>query len=298
MDLNAVVTDVLRMLARLIEEHIEVVPALEPNLAPVRVDPHQIQQVIVNLALNARDAMPDGGVMRIETCNAPPDAEHPGPHVELTVKDTGVGIDPGTLPRIFEPFFTTKAVGAGTGLGLSTVVGIVEQSGGFLRVRSKPGVGSAFQVFLPASGEALDPASSLPVTHSASRGVGTILVAEDEDTVRKLVAQVLASAGYRVIEAHGPEEAIALARAHPEPIQLLLTDLLMPEGGGRALTARLREMLPGLPVLYMSGYSEQLSQEGEGFGHVAGFLQKPFRHDELLRAVQQALGKNPEGFRA
>jgi CheY-like chemotaxis protein len=192
-------------------------------------------------------------------------------------------------------------VGAGTGLGLSTVVGIVEQSGGFIRARSEPGRGSSFDVLLPASAEALEPEPSpraaRAAPHVAPRVAGTILVAEDEDMVRTLVSQMLSTAGYRVIESGGPEEAIALARAHPGPIHLLLTDLVMPEGGGRELTDRLREQRPGLPVLFMSGYSEDLARERGGFELAAGFVQKPFRHDELLRAVRRALGEAPEGLR-
>jgi two-component system, cell cycle sensor histidine kinase and response regulator CckA len=301
-DLNAELLSTGKMLRRLIGEEIEIVTSLQPDLRLVRGDKTQLQQVVVNLAINARDAMPHGGKLTISTSNAELPAEllpaRPEPHasayVKLTMADTGLGMDADTRNRVFEPFFTTKELGRGTGLGLATAYGIVRQHGGFIDVESAPGAGSLFTVYLPcaeAATQAEAPASSAAL---AARGSETILVVEDDTTVRELVCRQLADCGYRVLAAVDPQEAFAQAFRHDGPIALVLTDVVMPGMNGREMYARLSTQRPGLRVLYMSGYAgEALAHHGGVLDAGLRLIQKPFSIADLTRAVREILDAVP-----
>ena len=302
LDLNAVVSDVVPMLRRLIGEDVELRARLPPGLGAVEVDPGQIEQVIVNLAVNARDAMPEGGLLTIETADATLDASYarthhpvvPGRYVLLAVTDTGVGMDAATRERIFEPFYTTKPEGKGTGLGLATVYGIVKQSGGYIWVYSEPGHGTTLRIYLPR----VDAAPGPPPPEAArSRqepaGTGTVLVVEDQDDLRELVKEVLEEAGYRVLVARDGPEALDIGARHPGPIRLLLTDVVMPRMSGRELASRLRAARPETRVLYMSGYSNEAVAYRGVIEEGALLLQKPFGPDELARRVREALEPAP-----
>ena len=292
--LNQRVMDMSRMLNRLIGEHIAIDLHLATDLWSVRADAAQLEQVLVNLALNARDAMPDGGRLAIETVNREVTAAQaraleiaPGPFVELLVRDTGVGIPADVQGRIFEPFFTTKPKGAGTGLGLSMVYGFVRQSGGTVTVASAPGQGSSFSLLLPRT----DDTTSAPVTPrtlvAATQGTGTVLIAEDERALRRLSATVLRQAGYQTIEASDGQQALDLFTVHAQSIVMVVTDVVMPRMGGIELAKRLRQMQPGVPLLFVTGYVEQsetLREQG------TPVLLKPFSSDALLKAVAAALG--------
>jgi two-component system, cell cycle sensor histidine kinase and response regulator CckA len=295
LDLNDVVGGMRRMLQRLLGEDVELELRCAPRLDKVRVDPVQIEQVLLNLAVNARDAMPAGGRLTIETDNVELDArfaaEHlgvrPGPHVILAVSDTGMGMDSETRARIFEPFFTTKEKGKGTGLGLSTAFGIVKQSGGSIWACSEPGKGATFKVYLPAT---LDAPDSLPAPQPAFKlkGSETVLIVEDEDQVRLLAAGILRKFGYRVLEARMAREAIAVAKAEEGPVDLLLTDVVMPGMAGPVLAEKLVAMRPGLQVLFMSGHTDAAVRHRVLEGGAA-FLQKPFIPEVLARRVRQVL---------
>ncbi|MBI5068062.1 MAG: PAS domain S-box protein [Deltaproteobacteria bacterium] len=293
LDLNEVVWAMERMLRRLIGEEIELLTHPATGLWPVRADPGQVEQVIVNLAVNARDAMTSGGRLTIETANVEPAAAASGAQaarrVRLSVRDTGCGMVPEVLEHLFEPFFTTKEAGKGTGLGLSTVHGIVKQCGGDIEVRSEPGKGTEFEVFLPAAGDTTQPAAEGPGRLPATRGTETVLVLDDEPLVRSAVGRPLRALGYRVLEAGDGEEALrALADAPGRRVDLLVTDLVLPGVGGPEVVASLRDLLPGLPVLFVSGYSDR-ALELERFGPRAGFLAKPFASAELTRKVRELL---------
>jgi two-component system, cell cycle sensor histidine kinase and response regulator CckA len=301
-NLNDVVSGIEPMLRRLIGEDVRLRTDLAPDLGWVRADAGQLDQVLLNLAVNARDAMPDGGTIVLATDNVDLDeaylAEHPkahpGRHVSIAVRDTGVGIDPATQGRIFEPYFTTKDRGRGTGLGLATVLGIVEQSGGHIEVESIPGHGTTFRVFLPR--EAGPQASAIvePAVATAQQGRETILLAEDEDSVRQLAKTVLEQAGYTVIAASDAESALAAAETHAGPIELLLTDVIMPGANGRELAGSFRQAHPEARVLYMSGYAtEILSAQGVLDPDVA-FLEKPFLPAGLVARVRQLLDEPRE----
>ncbi|TAJ10766.1 MAG: PAS domain S-box protein [Nitrospirae bacterium] len=285
------------ILRRLIGEHIELVPALSQDLGPVKADPGQIEQVIMNLALNARDSMPNGGRLTIATVNATfdqGDAGKPsnlpsGVYAQLIVTDTGQGMDKATLAHLFEPFFTTKDVGKGTGLGLATVYGIVAQSGGAIWASSEPGQGATFTVCLPQVAQAPEPSLPSEPSHRSTRGSETILLAEDEPTVRALVREVLEEQGYRVLEAKNGAEALALAGQHAGPIHLLLTDLVMPEMSGHALARRLTSARRELKVLYMSGYTEDQNLHQGIHDAQAAFLPKPMPPQTLLHKVRDLL---------
>jgi two-component system cell cycle sensor histidine kinase/response regulator CckA len=295
-DLNTVVDGIMPMLSRLIGENIDLAAALDAELEPVLADPNQIEQVVINLAVNARDAMPHGGRLTIETGNVDLDHEyvegHPeasvGRHVMVAVTDTGFGMDTDTKARLFEPFFTTKPVGAGTGLGLSTVYGIVKQSGGTIWVYSEPGEGSSFKIYLPAADAASVAAPAKKSENVVPNGTETILIAEDEEAVRDLTARALKRRGYSVLAAESPHEALRLIDEGEQSIDLLLTDLVMPQMGGRELADHVIERIPTIRVLFMSGYADEaVTRSGAvGFG---SFLEKPFSALELSSKVREVL---------
>jgi signal transduction histidine kinase len=301
-DLNSVVLGIERMLNRVIGEDIEIATELDENLARVSADPAQLEQVLMNLAINARDAMRRGGRLILETANVELDdgyaRSHPdaraGPYAMLAVSDTGHGMDADTLSHIFEPFFTTKEVGKGTGLGLATVYGIVRQSGGHVAVYSEPGKGTTFKVYLPPTRAASAPAATVPRQEVARTGTETVLVVEDDAPLRSVVHQVLEGAGYQVIDGVDPEAALAAARQHAGPVHLVLTDVVLPGLSGPELAARVLAGRPSARVLYMSGYT------GTAAGHHAAlppgqaFLQKPFSVDTLLRRVRETLDAPPQ----
>jgi PAS domain S-box-containing protein len=292
-DLNQVIADLQRMFKRLIGEDVELKTVTSVGLGMVRVDPNQIGQVLLNLVVNARDAMPRGGKLTIETANVDLDETYArdregveaGQHVMLAVSDTGHGMDRDTQAHIFEPFFTTKELGRGTGLGLSTVFGIVRQSGGHLWVYSEPGHGATFKVYLPRVGEESPKPTQRPQPR-AKTGTEAILLVEDEEQVRKIVLAVLRRNGYSVLEAAGAKEALRIARNLDYPIDLVLTDVVMPEMSGPELVRRVREVRPGVKALCMSGYTDEtVLRHGILEGGMA-FLQKPITPDMLLRKVR------------
>ncbi|HWP34705.1 MAG TPA: response regulator [Thermodesulfobacteriota bacterium] len=294
LDPATAVRNVAAMLERLVGEPIELVTCVEPDLGLVKADPAQLEQVLVNLALNARDAMPQGGRLTLEASSVTLDAARsgrdpalpPGRYVRLTVRDTGCGMDAETQAHLFEPFFTTKPLGKGTGLGLSVAYGIVTQSGGHIAVESAPGQGSAFSVYLPrADGADGEPAGR----REARRGSETVLLVEDEEVVRQLVREVLQQHGYTVLEARQGEEALELARGYAEPIDLLVTDVVMPRIGGCELARRLAEARPSLKVLYVSGYTGNALTCGDTPVEELAFLQKPFTPQALLAKVREVL---------
>ncbi len=297
LDLNAVVSNVDKMVRRLIGEDIDLITVLRPGLGMVKVDPGQIEQVIMNLAVNARDAMPAGGMITIETANVDLSAEYaalhtavqPGPHVMLTVTDTGTGMDDGTKQRLFEPFFTTKEMGKGTGLGLSTVYGIIKQSSGSIWVYSERGKGTSFKIYFPRhdGAEAAQRPASRP--RSAPRGKETILLVEDEMVVRMLAAEIMRKSGYNVIEAANGAEALRQIEERRTFIDLMLTDVVMPGMGGRQLVDALPSFLSGMKVLYMSGYPDEAIGRHGFLEPGTPFLQKPFTADGLLRRVREVL---------
>ena len=299
MDLNGVVAEMGKMLPRLIGEHIEYSFSPDPKLAPVKADPGQIEQVILNLAVNARDAMPRGGKLSVRTANVSVDEAEaakrppmtPGRYVLLSVSDTGHGMDEATKAHIFEPFFTTKEIGKGTGLGLATVYGVVKQSGGFIWVDSSPGEGTTFEIYLPqAAGNAAN-AETEEKPSAIPGGSETILVVEDEAGVRELACQFLRVKGYTVLEAEGGLEALDVARSHPGAIHLLLSDMVMPKMSGGELAAQLKAIRPEIRVAFMSGYSEfSRGDVGKGFPE-APVLQKPFSPASLVEIVREALAR-------
>jgi PAS domain S-box-containing protein len=297
-DLNDVVAGMARMLRRLIGEDIELVSAPAAGLGRVRADPGQLEQVIVNLAVNARDAMVGGGRLAIETGSAHVDEElarlqevAPGRHVVLSVSDTGCGMSGETQAHLFEPFYTTKERGKGTGLGLSTVYGIVRQSGGFVRVTSRPGGGTTFRIFLPEAEAAEEraPVPAEPAAAPTSRGSETVLLVEDDPLVRRVTARTLRSAGYAVVEATDGSDALRVAAEGPAP-DLLVTDLVMPHMGGEALAARFRADHPDARVLLISGYTDH-GIDPRALGDDVAFLQKPFPPAALARKVRELLDR-------
>lgn len=296
--LNEVVAGIEGMLRRLIGEDVELKAKLDPSLGNVKTDPGQIEQVIMNLAVNARDAMPQGGRLTIKTRNAMLDELYgrergvelaAGPYVMLAVSDTGMGMDEATRTRAFEPFFTTKPHDKGTGLGLSTVYGIVKQSGGYVWVYSEPGRGATFEIYLPRVDEAASAPEDVHVSADAPRGRETILLVEDEEAIRSLTGEILTQAHYEVLVVAGGEEAISLAARHPCGIDLLLTDVVMPGTSGRELADRLGESQPEMRVLYMSGYTDDAVVRHGMLEPGLSFVQKPFTLDSLLRIVRDVL---------
>jgi PAS domain S-box-containing protein len=297
LNLNSVLADVAKMLRRLIGEDVELVSTLKPDLGRVKVDPGQIEQVIMNLAVNARDAMPQGGKLFIETSNVEIDANYarrhspmmPGKYVMVAVSDTGCGMDLETQAHAFEPFFTTKEKGHGTGLGLATVYGIVKQSGGFIWVYSAPGHGSTFKIYLPFIEEALPTAEPAEAPAELAKGSETVLVVEDERGVRSLVCEALASHGYKVLEAAGAASALEISERYTEPIHLLLTDVVMPQTGGKELAKGFSTLHPETKVLYMSGYTDDAIVRHGILEGGTSFLQKPFQPKALLLKIREVL---------
>jgi PAS domain S-box-containing protein len=297
LDLNAVVMELSKMLPRMLGEGIEFAFLAEPKLGRVKADAGQIEQVIINLAVNARDAMPRGGRLTIETSNVDVTTEYarlhssarPGRYVLLAVSDTGEGMDAETQTHIFEPFFTTKERGKGTGLGLATVYGVVKQSDGFVWVYSEPGKGATFKVYLPLVDEPLERGQSEYGTRRALRGSETILLAEDEEDVRDLAREFLTRSGYMVLEAKNGAEALAMATDHNGPIHLLVTDVVMPKMGGPELADRLAPLRPRMKVLFMSGYAENAAVEHDILDRGSAALQKPFALEVLGRKVREVL---------
>ncbi|HEX3273263.1 MAG TPA: ATP-binding protein [Gemmatimonadales bacterium] len=298
-NLNSIVREMGGMLRRLVGERIALRLDLDPALGDITADPGQVEQVIANLGVNARDAMPDGGMLTIATANVsragvtaageegiPADSAL----VALTVRDTGTGMDEHVLAHLFEPFFTTKELGRGTGLGLATVYGIVRQSGGQIQVASRPGEGSRFTVYFPrlesaprSGAVASEPPLPVPGGHE------TVLVAEDEEAVRHLVCRVLRAKGYRVLDAANAEAALALAATTADPIDLLVTDMVMPGLGGTELAAQLLTRRPGLRVLFMTGYAPEAIESGGQLADAGGLLEKPFSAEDLARKVREVL---------
>ena len=296
-DVNGVVMNLDKMLRSLISENIELKTVLADNLAAARADPNQIEQVIMNLAINARDAMPEGGTVTIETRNATLDdayaAQHvsviPGEYVMLAVTDTGCGMDEKTQSRIFEPFFTTKPAGRGTGLGLSTVYGIVKQTGGNIWLYSEPGKGTTFKIYLPAIAALPEDIGKVVPAEALPRAGGTVLVVEDDEQLRRLTHRALANQGYTVLEADRGSTALDIARRHKGHIDLLLTDVIMPDTNGRKLAEMIRAARPGLRVLYMSGYPDGAIASHGMLEPGVAYLAKPFTTDAVTRRVREVL---------
>ena len=299
-DLTEIASQVERMLKRLIGEDIDLITTGAPALGKVMVDPSQVEQIIMNLAVNARDAMPDGGTLTIETADVVLDAayatEHVGVraglHVMLAVTDTGTGMDKALVARIFEPFFTTKEKGKGTGLGLSIVFGSVEQSAGSIAVDSEPGHGTTFRIYFPRAEDVVDGECAVAMpTATTPRGVETILLVEDEEQVRKVARMILLRSGYDVLEAQSGGDALLLCEHHPSPIHLLLTDVVMPHMSGRQLADRLKLIRPEMKVLYMSGYADNAVIHHGILDTDIALLQKPLTLESLTRKVRLVLAQ-------
>jgi len=297
LDLNVVIGEITRMLPRLIGEDIQLVFVPGQDLGKIKADPVQIEQVVMNLAANARDAMPGGGTLTIETASVRVDESYvqrhsivpPGDYVLLTATDTGQGIAAEHLAHIFEPFYTTKAAGKGTGLGLATVYGIVKQNGGFVWVYSEPGLGTTFKIYLPRVHSLSSEIRLAKLVESSPRGCETLLLVEDEASVRQASRQFLVQSGYRVLEAIDGEDALRVSRDHGGPIHLMITDVVMPGMGGPRLAERLADERPEMKVLFVSGYAENTVLKHGKIDVVTRFLQKPFSLKTLARKVREVL---------
>lgn len=302
LNVNDVLINLQKILSRVLGEDVEVQFFLEPVLAPVVVDPGQLEQVIMNLVVNARDAMPEGGLLTIETTNARIDEAFavthfdavPGDYVKISISDTGSGMTPEVIARIFEPFFSTKDRDRGTGLGLATSYGIIRQSGGYIGVYSEPGRGSTFKVFLPRATEVEhhEPRAE-PETLTRLQGSETILVIEDDDRVRRVSAGALVRSGYRVLEARSAEAALALFREHRDEIHLVVSDVVLPRMNGPALVRELQAIRPDIRVLYVSGYTENAINQMGTLEPSVELLEKPFAPDALVRRVRTVLDRRP-----
>jgi two-component system, cell cycle sensor histidine kinase and response regulator CckA len=298
LDLNSIITQAAELLSPGLGQNIDLSLNLDPNLGRIKADAVQMEQVIMNLALNARDAMPDHGTLTIQTANAELDESwtrrypdvRPGPHVMLTVRDNGCGMDEEMQSHIFEPFFTTKETGKGTGLGLASVYGTVSQSAGCVTVSSKKGEGTTVQVYLPCVEEAIEIAEKPATLPESMQGNETILVVEDDDAVRRMTREFLKIKGFMVVEARSPAEAIQFMERDSGSIDLVLTDVSMPKMKGTELVDRLVKMRSGLKVLYMSAYTEDAAISSGFLGPGNAFIEKPFSPDELARKVREVLG--------
>jgi len=297
LDLNDLIANLSKMLRRLIGEDVHLTTTFDSDLGRVKADPGQVEQVITNLAVNARDAMPEGGTLTIVTTNEELDelyaSQHsevtPGRYVLLAISDTGTGMTDEVKAHLFEPFFTTKAQGKGTGLGLASVYGIVKQSDGHINVYSELGHGTTFKVYLPRVEETATAAERREAPAEFPRGTETILLVEDEDQVRNLARMVLEECGYTVLAANNGPDAVQLAGRNEGRIQLLLTDVIMPEMGGRVLAPLLATLNPGIKVVYMSGYTDTQIIRQDLLAAGSHFLQKPFSPEVLARTVRQVL---------
>jgi PAS domain S-box-containing protein len=295
LDINLIVEEMAKMLPRLLGEDIELQSRLSAGIGEVKADQGQIEQVIMNLAVNARDAMPGGGRLLISTEQIFMDSDQalkrspmiPGSYILLSVSDTGTGMDRQTQAHIFEPFFTTKERGRGTGLGLATVYGFVKQIGGYVWVESAPGAGSTFSIYLPVTDETVRKGSPQPAAAASGCGSGTILLVEDEESLRVLTRNVLQQEGYTVLEAGNGAEAVAVAQAAGRPIDLLLTDMVMPGMNGRAVAERVGRLYPDIKVVYMSGYTGFSTRESASFNAV--IIAKPFTRQVLLQKMREAM---------
>jgi CheY-like chemotaxis protein len=302
LDLNEVISSLLPMLGRLIGEDVEIAVLTDEELPPVLVDRAQLEQVVINLAINGRDAMPTGGTLTIETRAAELTErytrEHagvfPGSYARLMVTDTGTGMERDALEHIFEPFFTTKDAGHGTGLGLAMVHGVVTQSGGHIHVYSEPGLGTSFKIYLPAAGERTRRAAPAGAeTPERLTGTETVLVCEDEDLVRDLIERILTERGYRVLAPAGPREALEAFAARPQRVDVLITDVIMPQMSGPELAERLTALRPDLRTLFLSGYTAETVQSRGNLPPGSAFLEKPFDHTTLLQTVRGLLDSEP-----
>jgi signal transduction histidine kinase/CheY-like chemotaxis protein len=302
LDLNRLVQDMDKMFARLIGEDIELSMELAPELGVFKANRGQIEQVLMNLVVNARDAMPKGGTVRIRTQNElvsrpremQAESVRPGRYIVLAVSDDGLGMDAETRRRIFEPFYTTKPLGEGTGLGLSTVFGIVKQSGGYIDVQSEPGKGSTFLIYFPAMlQEGIGEAVMNGVHTEPARGSETILLVEDDDSVRKLTFEILSDMGYTVLEAGSGQQALERCKSHSGPIDLLLTDVVMARMNGRELAEKILELRPGIKIVYMSGYTDDaILRRGVETSGLA-FITKPFAPEALTEKIREVLQSRP-----
>jgi PAS domain S-box-containing protein len=298
--LNDIVGGLEHMLRRTLGEHIRLTVDLDPGLWPIKADPGQLEQVLVNLAVNARDAMPSGGELSIDTANIPVDGTYaavlpglkPGRYARLRITDTGTGMDRETLARVFEPFFTTKPKGRGTGLGLATVYGIVTQAGGHPELHSEPGTGTTFSALLPATQDAASSTEEIRAAPAPAHGE-TVLLVEDEASLRDMVGRLLSAHGYQVRVAATAAAALDETTDLDQPIDLLLTDVVMPTMLGCDLAARAHVVRPGLPVLYMSGYAHDMLNSQGTLDDTVDLLEKPFTGDHLLHRIHQALGRTP-----
>jgi len=298
LDLNQAVTRSQRLLVRLIGEHITLDVALHPTPLFVHVDPTQIEQVIINLAANARDAMPSGGTLRIETAASELDAAEHGAHAMLLVRDTGAGMDTQTRIHLFEPFFTTKEVGKGTGLGLATVYGVVEQSGGTIRVESTLDLGSSFFVYLPLVGPPVAEVRAAPASDAPPARAGTVLLVEDDPSVRVVTQRLLRRGGYDVLAAENATHALKLASEHAGPIHVLVSDVVMPGLSGPELDERLRATRPGLCTLFMSGYSRDVVMPVSDEAHGRAYVDKPFSQEQFMRRVAALMSRSTAADRS
>jgi PAS domain S-box-containing protein len=302
LNMNVVVGSYSKMLGRVLGEDIELVTVMEPNVANVKADEGQLEQVLMNLSVNARDAMPDGGKLTIETRNVILDESYsqghievaPGSYVVLEVSDTGCGMDSTTQSQIFEPFFTTKEAGRGTGLGLSIVYGIIKQSGGSIWVYSEVGKGTTFKIYLPRNNEQVEQRDAAVNHTPVSKGSEAVLVAEDDPVVRKLTCTILQSAGYKVFEAENGRDALEAFQRHKGQIAIIISDLVMPEFGGLALIEKIKEIEPAIRVLYTSGYSDEVIVRHGYVGTGIPFIQKPFGASDLLRKIREILDLSQE----